>query len=162
MKYLFLLLFTITSIPSIGQELIQNSDTGYYESQGVIELNELNKDEIFTGALEWIALKYNSANDVIQLKDKEAGKIIVKGNFSSSLFGKQGFLKHTLRLEFKDNRFRYTYTDFSYYSSGSGDMPFEGTMFSKKKIISTTQSQVENSIKDMTNFIKNQGKDSDW
>ena len=98
---------------------------------------------------------------MIQFKDDESGKIIVKGNFSTSLFMKQGFIKHTLVLEFKDNKFRYNYSDFSYYSAGSGEMNFESSMAFKSKILSITESDIDLSIADLTKYIQKVSKSND-
>jgi hypothetical protein len=70
-------------------------------------------------AKEWIALTHKSANGVFQMADKEASKIIVKGNFPTGMFMKKGWIGHTLTFEFKDGRLRYTYFNFNYYSPGS-------------------------------------------
>ena len=40
------------------------------------------KDEIFSKTMLWVAEKYNSANDVVQLSDKDAGNIIVKAMYN--------------------------------------------------------------------------------
>lgn len=143
-----------------SQELKINTETGKYEKIGVVSIDSTSKSVLFKKAIEWISTKYRSSN-VIQFKDEESGKVIVKGNFAVSLFMKQGFIKHTLILEFKDNRFRYNYSDLSYYSNGSGEMNFEGSMGFKSKIISETEKNIDSSILDMTNFIKKDNKKSD-
>jgi hypothetical protein len=47
-----------------------------------IESQNIGKDIAFDKALEWIAINFNSANDVIQLKDKETGILVVQAVFS--------------------------------------------------------------------------------
>ncbi len=49
--------------------------------------------------MEWIATNYNSAQDVVQLSDKENGVIICKSNFSTNIFIKTGWISHTLTLK---------------------------------------------------------------
>ncbi|UBZ05653.1 DUF4468 domain-containing protein [Salegentibacter mishustinae] len=163
MKKLLLISIMILSTNSIfAQELKQDSETEQYISQGVIEIDDFSSEEIYNNALEWITINYNSASDVIQLKDKDLGKIILKGNFSSSMFGKKGWIHHTLQLEFKDDKFRYTYSDFSYDSPGSREIAFEGKMFSKKKIIKNTEEDIKSSIKDLTLYIQKSKEDNEW
>lgn len=159
---LFLILPLIISFQSFGQAITINEETGKYTKQEVIEFDSISKDELFNKAIEWITLNYNSANDVIQLSDKETGKIILKGNFSTNLWWKQGWIRHTLILEFKDNRFRYTYTDLSYYSAGSGEVSFEGKMAGKKKALAETEENIDNSIASLTNYIKKPIQEDDW
>ena len=45
----------------------------------VFEVEGKSKDEIHSIINQWVAENYNSANNVIQMNDKEAGTIIVKG-----------------------------------------------------------------------------------
>lgn len=146
-----------------GQNLLIDEQTGKYAKQAVIEVENQPKQLIYKKAVEWITLNYKSANDVIQLKDESEGKIILKGNFSSNMYMKAGLIEHTLILEFKDNKFRYSYTDLAYYSAGSGKMPFEGNLMSKKKLLSNTEQDIDNSIKSLSEYIfKSYNSKDDW
>jgi hypothetical protein len=145
-----------------SQNLEIDEESGKYTKQEVIDIENLSKDDLFNKTIEWITLNYNSVDDVIQLKNKELGKIIVKGNFSCSMYMKQGWINHTLVLDFKDNKFRYKYTDFSYYSSGSGEMPFEKSMMSKKKMLKTTEEKIDNSILNLKEHLIKNKDDSNW
>lgn len=140
---------------------IELNESGIYQMQGVEPVDSLSSDKLFDKCREWVALTYKSANDVIQLADKENRKIICKGNFPTNMFMKQGNIEHTLILEVKDNRFRYTYTNFAYYSAGSGRLPFEGAMMSKRKIIAETERDISNSISSLLKHFSN-SKNDDW
>lgn len=84
----------------------------------LIDTVELSKNEIYVKVFEWVAKKFNSANDVIQMQDKEAGKIIGKGNFTVD-GPKNGFgtplsidrVKFTLTIDIKDGRYRCVISD---------------------------------------------------
>ncbi len=125
MREFIVVSFLLFSATTFGQTIKLDSLSGKYQSEGIVHVDSLTKESLFSKAQEWIALNYKSAQDVIQLADKENAKIILKGNFTTSMFMKEGYIGHTLILEFKDGRFRYTYTDFSYESMGSGKMNFE-------------------------------------
>lgn len=158
---LFILLIPVSCFAQNGLNF--NKEKQAYEAVNVVTLSDtLTGDYLFKKALEWIAINYKSAKDVIQFSSPEDKKIILKGNYSVSLFMKQGWVKHTLTLEFKDGKYRYAYNDLSYYSPGSGDMPFEGNMLSKKKVLSTTDQKIMQSIKDLTAYIGEGTKKSDW
>lgn len=158
---LFLIIFAFTT--AFGQTLKLDSITGKYQSTGIIIVDSLKKDALFLKTKEWIALNYKSANDVIQLADKESSKIILKGNFSTNMFMKEGSLEHTLILSFKDGKLRYSYTDLSYYSSGSGKMNFESNMAFKKKIFATTEEDISSSIASLKKYLlSNSKKDNEW
>lgn len=72
----------------------------------------LSKDKIHSLVNEWIALNYRSANDVIQMNDKEAGTIIAKGTYPNILWGPVigGTMNvvHTLTIKIKDGRIKIT------------------------------------------------------
>ena len=103
--YLWILTFT-----AHAQELL--------EVDTVIPLPGVPKETAFMKASEWIASKYNSANDVVQLSDKESGIIICKGMFPHE-YGKSmtygnlwGNIYYTLITKFKDGKIRITLKDF--------------------------------------------------
>src|ERR1700677_1138505 len=60
-----------------------------FEFQQIDTLND-TKDEIFIKANEWIAEMSDSLRDVIQLNDKETGKIISKAIMESTSFDGMG------------------------------------------------------------------------
>lgn len=75
-----------------------------------IEGINATKDEIYSRALAYFATAYKSANDVIQMQDKEAGTIIGKGIFtvskSTAFIVSKYLCDHTLRIDAKDGRAR--------------------------------------------------------
>ena len=81
--------------------------------QGIVSVENKSANDIYSKSKVWIVTNFKSANDVIQLDDKDNGKLIVKGN-TTVLFT---FMKtkypsrvhFTLTIDIKDNRFRYTY-----------------------------------------------------
>ncbi|AOC94607.1 hypothetical protein BB050_01480 [Flavobacterium anhuiense] len=163
MKYLFLIIILVYSFNSSAQTIEKDSVSGLYQTQGILEFENLKADLIFSKAKEWITLNYRSANDVIQLADKESLKIINKGNFKSDMFMKEGSIFHTLILEFKDGKLRYTYTDFSYYSKGSGELSFESKNLAfKKSLIKSTEKDIKESIEKLKKYIQNSNKKDDW
>jgi hypothetical protein len=77
----------------------------------VIDDISATKEEIFTRAVNFFAIAYKSANDVIQQKDKEAGIVIGKGIFEvykdvSFLTQSYWNCNHTIRIDVKDGRAR--------------------------------------------------------
>ena len=147
----------------VAQDLLQDSETGKYISEKVIQVDSVSREYLFSRAMEWVALSYKSAQDVIQHSDKERGKIICKGNFSTNLFMKSGWIRHTLTLEFKEGRFRQTYSDFSYYSSGSGELPFESKNLGfKNKILNETSNKINSSTESLKEYLQTNKKNDDW
>lgn len=83
----------------------------------VVQVDSLSKDEIFIRANSWIVKTFKSAKDVIQLNDKDAGKIICK-TLTSATIGK-GFNKITMdpvffliTIEVRPGRYRIMASEF--------------------------------------------------
>lgn len=78
--------------------------------QKVEEFPELEKPELYDRSLEWVVRNYNSANDVIQLKDPEDGQIIGRGIGSASFdVGFQRHFQYTMIIDIKDGKIRTRY-----------------------------------------------------
>lgn len=87
-----------------------------FEFQKIDSLNGL-KVEIFVKANEWVAKTFNSAKDVIQMHDKDAGKIIAKGVMTSvSSTGLASsvtyYISYTLSIDAKDSKCRVVLSDY--------------------------------------------------
>jgi len=120
MKQLLYLLLLIAT-PGIAQN---NPLTGIMPLLGndvvygkVVIADGVSKDELFNRAKRWVALTYKSANDVIQLSDKDAGSLVAKGTilvpFPYNGFVKtDSYLNHTLTIDIKDGKYRYELNDF--------------------------------------------------
>jgi|SaaInlStandDraft_1057018.scaffolds.fasta_scaffold100865_2 hypothetical protein len=46
------------------------------EYDSIIEVEGITKNDIYVQVNDWLATTFNSANDVIQMADKDAGKFI--------------------------------------------------------------------------------------
>jgi len=160
---LFLVLFFNNIL--FSQSIQKDSLTDKYQSTSIIKLDSLQKDYIYNKTLQWISLNYKSAKDVIQYTDEEKNRIIIKANFKTDLFMKEGWIGYTLTIDFKDSKLKYIFTDFNYYSAGSGKMNFESkTLGFKKKIIQETDDNIltfENSLKKYL-LSKDDVKKEDW
>ncbi len=116
--FIFLLM---TSLNCVAQEYTLEEKTII----SVFDIEGKTKAEIFASINKWIALNYNSAQNVIQLNDKESGNIIVKGineaiykNVMKELYPKNKYMQefstvkfnHTVEINVKENKFRIIYT----------------------------------------------------
>lgn len=158
------LIFLVCYYTIDAQEVVLNDSTGTYRAVGVVQIDSTDKKTLYSSAMAWVALGYKSSKDVIQLSDMESGRIIIKGAFKTNIYMKSGFIYHTLTLEFKDNRYRYTYSDLSYYSSGSGEMSFDkGGMISKGTAVKSAQSSMQKAIDSLTEYlISKKAISDDW
>lgn len=104
-------LILASTIDSNGQEAITFSK--------VIQADSLNQAKLFTTINEWFASTYNSAKDVIQVADKEAGLIVGNGSMNYT-YGKmayrcyEGHITYTIKVSVKDNRYKVELTQFTH------------------------------------------------
>ncbi|MCS4197338.1 DUF4468 domain-containing protein [Salinibacter ruber] len=76
-----------------------------------IESHPHDKNTAFSRAEEWMAKNYVSADEVIQMKDKEDGTIVAQGIREATPWGTIGnkHFSYTLTLDIRDEKMRFTY-----------------------------------------------------
>jgi hypothetical protein len=78
---------------------------------------EINK--LYNTAIAWVNVNYKNPNEVTEVRDAENGKLVLKHRFKIFNMDSKGFrsdagvINYTLKLEFKPNKYRYIFTDFS-------------------------------------------------
>lgn len=85
----------------------------------VVQSPNNSSNQIYLNINEWFAKTYNSSNNVIQLNDKESGKIIGKGGFTISPIHKWGniktpqtfFVNYTLTIQIRDGKYKYEFSN---------------------------------------------------
>ena len=85
----------------------------------VIQSDNSSKTKLFVSINDWFASNYNSANEVIQMADKDEGIIIGKGSMEYShrkisylCYG--GWIKYTIKVYIKENRYKVELTNFTH------------------------------------------------
>ena len=112
-----------------SQPLPIDSQTGRITYEGVVEVPGISKADLYTRANAWVAHSYRSAQDVIQLNDKEAGQLIVKGLARVTSRGSDfGVVHHTLTVYVKDGRYKYVLTDFTHDASSAPNIQSAGPL----------------------------------
>jgi hypothetical protein len=158
---LFVIIFSgcVTTIPE-GYPLDAKTGSLIYEE--VVTIANYNAADLYKFLKQWVSEAYVSANTVIQLDDKENHILIIKGLFTTNLFGKLGSYDHMLKIETKDGRFRYILTIYGYYSKGSGQMNFTSSSMGFKGLIyADADSQAKSFIEGMKSKLSSP-KDSNW
>jgi len=128
MKKLFVIgVLTVLTMSSVfGKNEIPklpiDSQTNKITYSEVVYVDSLtNKQELFSRAREWFAKTFNSSTNVIQMEDKESGKIIGKAliqvyHKGVAMTYKWGYINYTISIYIKDGRYKYVLTD--YYHTG--------------------------------------------
>ena len=127
--------------PNYNEELKQF----HYEEVISLESIDINKDELYDKLYRWVAINFNSANDVIQLSDKTNNNIVVKGRLEASWLRQSGklygpviyYIPFTLDLKMKDGRYKYELVISSYIRNIPGldiydpKLPLDNRLFNK-------------------------------
>lgn len=101
---------------------LPTDEKGHITYSGVVPVEGITKNELYTRGKVWFARAFHSAQDVVQADDKEAGVLVGKGilvveTMYQSFYAYQQWeprVRFLVKLSFKDNRYRYEFTDFSY------------------------------------------------
>lgn len=163
-KFIFISLFVITAaINSWGQEVLTFTK--------VISTDSIGKPKLFSTVLDWFASTYNSANDVIQMSDKDEGIIVGNGSMSYS-YGKmtylcyEGYINYKIKIYIKDNRYKVELTNFNHsVKPGNGPQCALGLITNSEVYTTTGMSKhyhnnVWNDIKNKIEQYSNQIFDS--
>jgi hypothetical protein len=91
-----------------------------HEEQQIVytEDHDKTKDQAFVAAQSWIAKNFNSAKDVIQMSDKDAGIIIVKAVWPFTWIANAGmgmripytyYVDYSLTVKVKENKAKFEF-----------------------------------------------------
>jgi hypothetical protein len=152
-----------------------------YVIDKIIDSDSTSKDVLYFRAMEWFSTTYKSASDVIQMNDKDQGIIIGKGAMKTyvKILGTReyaGLVYYTIKLSFKDNKYRYeinnVYHDRAYSKlSGSGgdlnnETPACGNLNMPKKYWQTIKYYADeglnNLIASLETAMQKQSKPTEW
>jgi hypothetical protein len=112
MKLLLTIAFMALVAGAGAQELQMDSTTKKWIYRGVIAVDSMSADDLYARAKEWAAATYKMPDDNI-VEIKESGRVVVAGNWLKiEQLKDSDVMRHTLALEVKDGRLRYTFTDF--------------------------------------------------
>lgn len=114
MKILLTILMAMLCIVAKGQKYTPPIDsiTNRITYQSVIYIQG-SKDQLYNKGLNWMAITFKSSNDVIQIKDKDNGKIVGMMVIQPD-DARIGLVYLTITLLFKDGRYKYIITNFDY------------------------------------------------
>lgn len=182
MKKNILIAMLLVAVNAWSQETTENSSvilrsvldpiSQKYITEGVVMVDSLSRELLMEGAYNWLYnIKYAKtlASKGIVMDQAVFHKIIVNQYYITSY--KLGDLKvrFVLTLQFKDGRFKYTYTDFVYYASG-GKNYFEhitntGTRDQHlllRNFLIETESYINTSMDELTAYLRQYRADESW
>ncbi len=145
------LILCITS--SFAQELKIDPVSKKYQYEGVVNVENASKNELFNKAKQWIAHYYKSSADAIKYANKEDDTIILKATYHELWVASNYWVDYTIALKFKDGRFKYLFSDFYYSYHLNGRTPLEDNFLTKNGVLKKLRKQVESSAKSLTEYI---------
>ena len=143
---------TFTPVPEAEKEL------------QFIETVNLDQDKVFNFAIDWFAESFVDSKEVLELKDRERGKIIGKGVIPQCFSvgpPSAGFsmfrCRVTIIIEIKENRVRTTYKDITALGKdGASNALLE------KKFNDQARAQIENLQAKLVTYLSKKKNDSSW
>ena len=109
---------------SPGMFFSQKQDSAVIVLQEVIPVGGSSAADLFHRARVWTTISYVSAKDVTQFSDVDAGIVINKGWFPEDFVGTPVDIGHSLIIEAKEGRYRYTLYDLQ-WTGPQGKLPVE-------------------------------------
>lgn len=106
----------------VGFAVNAQSKLNYSE---VIQVDGVDKAELYNRAINWFTNSFRSPNNVIQYNDKDAGQITAKALFEYNptfFVGSgpvKGYIRYTVSIYVKDGRYKYEITDFTHDPTAS-------------------------------------------
>jgi hypothetical protein len=150
-----------------------NEQTGRFFYTGIVEVPGISKTALHRRAKAWVAKGFGSAADVLKLDDLK-GSLIIKGQYQVPFkIGKYAVF-HTLTIDLKDGRYRYTLTDLEVMSLTIGGVPNsptpleDGSVFRvfdyREKFLSQVNENVRSTIASLRQAMSSGGTagDKNW
>jgi len=119
----------IIETPVYSQTIFPIDEKGEIVYSEVVKVDSAKSNELFVRAHEWFANAFKSAKAVIQLDDKEAGKIVGKGTFDVSdnnnhnsliYIAWTGTVDFTVEIQTKDGRYKYVFSNIVFTNTETG------------------------------------------
>ena len=164
MKTLTILFYLIpATIFSQAIEFPTNKQTGKVVYEGVVEVDSVSADQLYSRAKLWLANVFVKSRNVIDLDDPSSNTIVAKGNAPVIIMGNLGkedggYISFKLSLFFKDSRYKYILTDFDHvYDGGKAGFGSGGDIENEKPACGTFYLTMKNwtRIKEQTDEIAN-------
>ena len=143
---------------SLFMFVLINYGQNAFKTEQVININNAPKASLFSILNTYIAQYYKSANDVIQMSDKEIGIIVGKGiiDYSHSKFNYvcfSGWINYTFTIKVKDDKFKVEFSNFTHEIMPGNSISCklglitDSEIYTNRGLNKTAQNNVWNDIK---------------
>ena len=147
-------IIAMTSLLLIGCAAFTAIPIEERKSEIVIEDLNKGKDELYDITLEWMAKVFKDSKSVIEVKDKNRGKIIGKGYWVVTGFGNTG-VTFTLSISIKESKIRGQFENYGYYDGSP-------IYTSDKWVLEKSKQKAIEKMDDLKKYINEYGADEKW
>jgi hypothetical protein len=104
-------------VPRVEDALSESKPLTFYE---VVAAEGATKNQLYSAALAWFGDTFGRAKTVLDVQDKERGRLVAKPSFAyapKALVGStriKGTVKYAVTAEVKDGKYRYTIDGFTH------------------------------------------------
>ena len=91
-----------------------DTSTGLVTFDEVINCKGVDTDELYSALREWLAISFNNSESVLQMDDRESGKLIAKGRTEIKVGGITYPSNFILKIYIREGRFKYMITNIVY------------------------------------------------
>lgn len=168
MKKLFISFVSILLSSSLFTQAQLPFKDGKVAYEGIVKVEGIDKNILHDRLYEWMVKECLSTNDVIQLNDKDAGRIIGKGVFRIDHYMRRNpAISHTVSIYVKEGKFKYVINQIT-YKDNQGDSfnieNFPNDWVGKKKIYETIDNKINNYIIGMKSAVlkEENNENDDW
>jgi len=138
-KVLLSVLFTSVSIFASAQNLPVDPETKKITYTEVVETPGIKQNDLYSRAQTWFAKTYGSSKSVLEIQDKENGKLMGKGitevSFKNPPMGTRygGIVRYTISVLVKDGKYKYSISDLFHEGGTDTQITACGALENEKK-----------------------------
>ncbi|MDF7813335.1 DUF4468 domain-containing protein [Hymenobacter sp. YC55] len=110
---------------SASPTLPVDTETKRVTYTGVVAVDGVSQNELYTRAKLWLFLTFDEAKDVVKVDEKDAGLLIIRAYTDLPVRSSQSDFEptnrevgYTMMLNFKDGRYKYTLTNYNLVVEG--------------------------------------------
>lgn len=160
----FLLLLPLAALSQ--SDSLQKNSEGIYELTGVIHVDSVSAANLFSRAQKFVAVNSNSLEPITQLNDDNDKLTVGKGTMTAFMYNSFGNLNsitnvdYTITVQCKDNRYKYTISNFLVYVPDSIRIALEDESYWNKRrwakrMWSDTKQEIYSKMKTVIGLLKN-------
>lgn len=176
MKHILIIALTVIYLNSFSQEnvldppkLWKDQVTNKFSTEGIVRIDSIPAEQLLEGTYKWLSeIKYvNSvASKGIILDEAVFNRITVSQYYIASKATFNTKVRFMWSLEFRDGRFRYRFTDFSYLAVTSRkdfeDVKTFADQEFLQKLLVETDTYIKSSLTELRDYLLKYEPDRSW